>query len=52
MCHEIDTFTDEKKKKKRVRKTIDVEPTLSALRIKYYAVINKYNPECWLLVRK
>jgi hypothetical protein len=34
------------------KKTIDVEPALAALLIKYYAVIKEYSPERWLLVRK
>ena len=34
------------------KKTIDVEPALAALLIKYYAVIKTYSPERWLLVRK
>jgi hypothetical protein len=32
--------------------TIDVEPALSALFIKYHAVIKEHGPERWLLVLK
>ena len=34
------------------KKTIDVEPALAALLIKYCGVIKAYSPERWLLVRK
>ena len=34
------------------KKTIDVEPALAALLIKYHGVIQEYSPERWLLVRK
>jgi hypothetical protein len=34
------------------KKTIDVEPALAALLIKYYGVIKEYSPDRWLLVRK
>ena len=34
------------------KKTIDVEPALAALLIKYNGVIKAYSPQHWLLVRK